>query len=366
LGLPAPADLLNFSVGAAAVRGESDVTFTVRDVAEWVQGEVVGDPSYEIRAARPLSDAPKADEITVVLDEKYLPQFHASEAGAAVVDQSVPLNGNTLVRVADPLLAFVTIVQKIHVRPTAAPVGVHPTAVVHPSATVGAEAWVGPHASVGERTMIGDRCRLAAGAVVGNDCRLGDDVALGPNVVVYDRCVLGHRVLVHGNAVIGADGFGFRTAQGRHVKIPQVGNVEIGDDVEIGACTTIDRATFGTTRVGDGTKIDNLVQIAHNCQIGRHNIFASQVGIAGSVTTGDYVVLAGQVGVADHCRIGDRVMLGAKSGVHNDIGPDQKMLGAPATPLVDQLRILSSLDKLPEIRKDIRELKKLLRPANPE
>lgn len=336
------------------------MTFTVRDVADWVQGEVVGDPSYEIRAARPLSDSPKANEITVVLDEKYLSQFHASEAGAAVVDQSVPLNGKTLVRVADPLLAFVTIVQKIHVKPTAPPVGIHPTAVVHPTAKVGPEAWVGPHASVGEGSAIGARCRLAAGAVVGSDCRLGDDVSLGPNVVVYDRCVVGHRVLIHANAVIGADGFGFRTVQGRHVKVPQVGNVEIGDDVEIGACTTIDRATFGTTRIGAGTKIDNLVQVAHNCQIGKHNIFASQVGIAGSVTTGDYVVLAGQVGVADHCRIGDRVMLGAKSGVHNDIGPDQKMLGAPATPLAEQLRILSSLDKLPEMRKELRELKKLL------
>jgi UDP-3-O-[3-hydroxymyristoyl] glucosamine N-acyltransferase len=346
--------------------GESDVTFTVRDVAEWVQGEVVGDPDYEIRAARPLSDAPRANEITVVLDEKYISQFHASEAGAAVVDQTVPLNGKTLVRVKDPLMAFVTIVQKLHVKPAAQPVGVHPTAAVHPTAKVGPDAWIGPHASVGEGSVLGARCRLQAGAVVGNDCRLGDDVAIGPNAVVYDRCVLGHRVIIHGNAVIGADGFGFRTVQGRHVKVPQVGNVEIGDDVEIGACTTIDRATFGTTRIGTGTKIDNLVQIGHNCQIGKHNIFAGQVGIAGSVTTGDYVVMAGQVGIADHCRIGDRTMLGAKCGVHKDIPADQKMLGAPATPVADQLRILSSLEKLPEMRKDIRELKKLLRAAESE
>ena len=342
------------------------MTFTVRDVADWVQGEVVGDPAYEIRAARPLSDSPKANEITVVLDEKYISQFHASEAGAAVVDRSVPLNGKTLVRVADPLMAFVTIVQKIHVKPTVARFGIHPTAVVHPTAKVGADAWIGPHASVGEGTVIGARCRLEAGAVLGNDCRLGDDVTLGPNAVVYDRCVLGHRVIVHSNAVIGADGFGFRTVEARHVKVPQVGTVEIGDDVEIGACTTIDRATFGATRVGAGTKIDNLVQIAHNCQIGKHNIFASQVGIAGSVTTGDFVVMGGQVGVADHARIGDRVMFGAKSGVHGDIAPDQKMLGAPATPVAEQLRIMSSLEKLPEMRKDIRELKKLLKAAEPE
>jgi UDP-3-O-[3-hydroxymyristoyl] glucosamine N-acyltransferase len=342
------------------------VTFTVRDVAEWVDGEVVGDPTYEIRAARPLSDSPRANEITVVLDEKYLSQFHASEAGAAVVEQSVPVNGRTLVRVKDPLMAFVTIVQKMHVKPAVARVGVHATAAVHPSAKVGPDAWVGPHASVGEGSVIGARCQLQAGAVVGADCTLGDDVSLGPNAVVYDRSVLGNRVVIHGNAVIGADGFGFRTVQGRHLKVPQVGKVEIGDDVEIGACTTIDRATFGATRIGAGTKIDNLVQIGHNCQIGKHNIFAGQVGIAGSVTTGDYVVMAGQVGIADHCRIGDRTMLGAKCGVHKDIPADQKMLGAPATPVAEQLRILSSLEKLPEMRKDIRELKKLLRPADSE
>ena len=340
------------------------MTFTVRDVAEWVSGEVVGDPARVLRAARPLSDHPREDEITVVLDEKYLPQLHASEAGAAVVDQAVPLNGKTLVRVKDPLMAFVTIVQKMHARPAATWAGIHPTAVVHPTARLGPDPSVGPHVSIGEGAEVGARCRLQAGASVGHHCRLGDDVALGPNAVVYDGCVLGSRVIVHAGAVIGADGFGFRTIQGRHVKVPQIGNVEIGDDVEIGAGTTIDRGTFGTTRIGAGTKIDNLVQIAHNCQIGRHNLFAAQVGIAGSVTTGDYVVMGGQVGIADHCRIGDRTMLGAKCGVHKDIPADQRMLGAPATPAADQLRILTSLEKLPEMRKDIRELKKLLKPSD--
>jgi UDP-3-O-[3-hydroxymyristoyl] glucosamine N-acyltransferase len=339
------------------------VNFTVRDVAEWVQGEVVGDPARVIRAARPLSDHPREDEITVVLDEKYLPQLHASEAGAAVVDEAVPLNGKTLVRVKDPLMAFVAIVQKFHVKPALPWPGVHPTAFIHPNARVGPDASIGPHVSVGEGATIGARCRLQPGVRVGAHCRLGDDVALGPNVVVYDGCALGSRVVVHGNAVIGADGFGFRTIQGRHVKVPQVGNVEIGDDVEIGACTTIDRATFGTTRIGAGTKMDNLVQVAHNCQIGRHNLFAAQVGIAGSVTTGDYVVMGGQAGISDHCRIGDRTMIGAKSGVHKDVPADQRILGAPATSAADQLRILSSLEKLPEMRKDLRELKKLLKPS---
>lgn len=340
--------------------GGTDVTFTVRDVAEWVQGEVEGDASRVIRAARPLSDSPGAEDVTVVLHEKYLAQFKASQAGAAVVDSTVPLNGKTLVRVKDPLMAFVTIVQKLHVRPALTWNGVHPSAVVHPTAQLGPDASVAPFAVVGEGCVIGARVRLEAGAIVGPHCRLGDDVHLAPHAVIYDGCVVGHRVIVHANAVIGADGFGYRTIQGKHVKIPQVGTVELGDDVEIGAGTTVDRATFGTTRIGAGTKIDNLVQVGHNCQIGRHNLFAGQVGIAGSVTTGDYVVMGGQVGIADHSRIGDRTMLGARAGVHGDIPGDQKLLGFPATPVLEQLRILHSLEKLPEMRKELRAIKKHL------
>lgn len=333
---------------------------TVRDVAEWVQGEVVGDPARVIRAARPLSDTPKADEITVVIDEKYLSQFHASDAGAAVVDHKVPLNGKTLVRVKDPLMAFVTIFQKLHGQPTPTLTGIHPSAVVHPSVKVDETAYIGAHVTVGEGGVIGPRCKIHNGVSIGHHCKLGEDVNLGPNVVLYDGCILGNRVTVHANSVIGADGFGYRPIQGKHVKVPQVGHVELADDVEVGACTTIDRATFGATRIGTGTKIDNLVMIGHNCQIGRHNLFVGQVGIAGSVVTGDYVVMAGQVGIADHCRIGDRTLLGAKAGVHKDVPADQKMLGAPATPASEQMRIMSSLEKLPEIRKDLREIKKQL------
>jgi UDP-3-O-[3-hydroxymyristoyl] glucosamine N-acyltransferase len=333
---------------------------TVRDVAQWVDGEVVGDPARVIRAAKPLSDSPGADDITVVIDEKFLAQFNASAAGAGVVDQSVPLNGKTLVRVKDPLMAFVAIVQRMHGRPAASWSGIHPSAVIHPTAKIGPDANIGPHATVGEGAVIGARCRLQSGVSIGHYCKLGDDVALGPHVVIYDGCVLGSRVIIHANAVVGADGFGFRTIQGRHLKVPQIGSVEIGDDVEIGACTCIDRATFGTTRIGTGTKIDNHVQIAHNCQIGKHNLLAALVGIAGSVTTGDYVVMGGQVGIADHCRLGDRVMLGAKSGIHKDVPSDAKMLGAPATTAAEQLRIMLSLEKVPEMRKDLREIKKQL------
>jgi UDP-3-O-[3-hydroxymyristoyl] glucosamine N-acyltransferase len=196
--------------------------------------------------------------------------------------------------------------------------------------------------------------------VIGRFCQIGDDVVLYPNVVLYDGTVLGNRVIIHGNAVLGADGFGYRLQNGRHVKVPQLGHVEIGDDVEIGACTTIDRGTFQATRIGAGTKIDNLVQVAHNCQIGRHNLLVSQMGIAGSSSTGDYVVAAGQVGIVDHVHIGDRVIIGGQAGVTKDVPAGQHILGSPATPERDQKRIMMSLEKLPEIRRELRRIKQHL------
>ena len=167
---------------------------------------------------------------------------------------------------------------------------------------------------------------------IGEDCKLGDDVVLHPHAVLYDGTVLGNRVIVHANAVLGADGFGYRTQNGRHVKVPQLGSVELGADVEIGACTTIDRGTFQATRIGEGTKIDNLVQIGHNCQIGKHNLLVSQVGIAGSTSTGNYVVMAGQVGVVDHLHIGDGAIIGAQSGVNRNVPAGQPLarLSRPA------------------------------------
>ena len=185
-------------------------------------------------------------------------------------------------------------------------------------------------------------------------------MVLYPNVVLYDGTVLGDRVMVHANAVLGADGFGYRLQNGRHVKVPQLGHVEIGNDVEIGACTCVDRGTFQATRVGEGTKIDNLVQIGHNCRIGRHNLLVGLVGIAGSSSTGEYVVIAGQAGVADHVHIGDRTQIGARSGVAGDIPADQQVLGLPARPIRDQKRILVTLDKLPEMYRDLRRVKQKL------
>ena len=324
-----------------------------------VDGELVGDGDQIVRGARPLTDA-AAGDITFLEDERYLHRFHVSGASAAVVSHAIPINGKTMVRVKEPLMAFIAIVQKLHPQPEPKFVGVHPSAQIDPTAKLAPDVAVGPNAVIGAGCTIGARGKIHAGAVVGNHCRFGDDVTIYPNVVFYDRCILGNRIIVHAGAVIGADGFGYRTVAGRHVKVPQLGHVEIADDVEIGAGTTIDRATFGATRIGIGTKIDNLVMIAHNCRIGRHNLLVSQIGMAGSCTTGDYVVMAGQVGIADHIHIGDRSLLGAKCGVHKDVPADQRMLGAPATPDKEQMRIMMSLEKLPEIRRDLKRIKQQL------
>jgi UDP-3-O-[3-hydroxymyristoyl] glucosamine N-acyltransferase len=332
---------------------------TVQQLADLVHGQVVGDGQVHITSARTLEEAQPGD-ITFVEDEKHLRQLAACKASAVVVSKSVPVSGIPLIQVADPLAAFVTIVRHLqgYVEPVAH--GIDPRACVHATAKIGPGASVFPFAGVGEGSILGARCRLHHGAVVGRFCRLGDDVVLYPNAVLYDGTIVGSRVIIHANAVIGADGFGYRLHEGRHDKVPQLGHVEIGDDVEIGACTTIDRGTFQATRVGVGTKIDNLVMIGHNCKIGRHNLLVSQMGIAGSSTTGDYVVVAGQVGIVDHVHIGDRVMVGAKAGVTKDVPPGQRMLGAPATPEREQKRILMSLERLPELRRDIRRIKQHL------
>jgi UDP-3-O-[3-hydroxymyristoyl] glucosamine N-acyltransferase len=341
-------------------KGRWRVSVTLRQLAELVHGKLSGDPEFVVHAARPLGEAQPGD-ITFIEDDKHAHHLDQCRASAVVVPAGLPVPaGLAALRVEDPLAAFVTIVRQLHGREEPPPSGIDPRAVVHPGARIGPDPTIHPLAVVGDGTVIGARCRIHSSAVIGRHCRLGDDVVLYPNAVLYDGCILGNRVTIHANAVIGADGFGYRFHEGRHVKVPQLGHVEIGDDVEIGACTTVDRGTFQATRVGDGTKIDNLVQVGHNCHIGKHNLLVSQMGIAGSSSTGDYVVIAGQVGIADHIQIGDRVQIGAKAGVMKDVPSGQRMLGTPATPEREQKRIVMSLQKLPELRRELRRLKQHL------
>jgi UDP-3-O-[3-hydroxymyristoyl] glucosamine N-acyltransferase len=335
------------------------VAITLREIAELVQGEVHGDGGLVVHAARPLHDAEPGD-ITFVEDLKHAGRLTGSRASAAVVPLSLPTNGLPVVKVADPLGAFAAVVRRLHGRPEPPPHGIDPRAAVHPSAELGEGCSVHPFAVIGEGSVLGPRCRIHSGVSVGRFCRLGADVILYPNAVLYDGTVIGDRTVIHAGAVLGADGFGYRLHQGRHAKVPQLGHVEIGDDVEIGALTSIDRGTFGATRVGSGTKIDNLVQIGHNCRIGQHNMLVSQMGMAGSSSTGDYVVIAGQVGIVGHIHIGAGAVVGAQAGVTKDVPAGQVWLGSPAQPERDTKRILMSLEKVPDLRRDLRKIKQKL------
>jgi UDP-3-O-[3-hydroxymyristoyl] glucosamine N-acyltransferase len=213
---------------------------------------------------------------------------------------------------------------------------------------------------VGNGVVIGAHSTIHAGVRIMHDCVIGAGVTLFPNVVLYENTRVGDRVIIHAGAVIGAYGFGYRQVDGKSLLSAQLGHVEIAADVEIGAATTIDRGTYGPTMIGEGTKIDNLVMIAHNCRIGRNNLICSQVGIAGSTTTGDYVVMAGQVGVRDHVHIGDRAVLGSKAGVTNDVRPGEEVLGAPAAPIRQAKLQMAAVAKLPEMRRQFRILQRQL------
>ncbi|MGH7967203.1 MAG: UDP-3-O-(3-hydroxymyristoyl)glucosamine N-acyltransferase, partial [Limisphaerales bacterium] len=238
------------------------------------------------------------------------------------------------------------------------PCGVHPSAVIADSAVIDPTAHIGPGCVLGPRVRIGARSVLIGGNDLGADCQVGEDVCLFPNVVLYRQTQLGDRVTIHAGTVIGADGYGYVLDEGRHRKVLQLGNVELHDDVEIGANAAIDRGTLGSTVIGEGTKIDNLVHVAHNVVIGRHCLIMGQVGFAGSTQLGDYVVVASQSGVADHLKLGDQAMVGAKSGVMRDVPERGRVLGIPATPDRQAKRQIIALQQLPELLRRMRELEK--------
>lgn len=334
---------------------------TVAELARQVRGEVRGNAEAVIHGAESLKKAGAAD-VTFAAGEQHVRQLKTSQAGAAVVGTALAAAAAqespalTLIVVEDPLDAFLTILSQFRPQPKRPAIGVSPQAFVSPEARIAAGCNIYPGAYIGKGATIGPNCDIHSGAVVGENCAIGKDCVLHPHVVLYPHCRLGDRVIIHASAVLGADGFGYRFRKDRFEKIPQLGSVLIEDDVEIGACTTIDRGMIGPTTIGQGTKLDNLVMIGHNCELGRHNAFASQVGFAGSVTTGDYVRCAGQVGVADHVNIGTGCVLGAKAGVHKDLAAGGTYIGIPVTEEHEQLKMVMSLRKLPELRKQMRSL----------
>jgi len=332
---------------------------SLQELAELVGGQLDGDPAIQIQRAAPITEA-QAGDITFLTDDKPAPMIQQTGASAVIVEKDFADNSKPLIRVADPLESFLLICRHLHPPKPRRVVGVHAASCVDPTATLAPDCNVFQFASVGEGAAIGPETDIGAGSYIGARCRIGSGVLIHPNVTIYDDTIIGDRVIIHSGTAIGTDGFGFRLRDGRHEKIPQMGHVEIGDDVEIGSCTTIDRATFGVTSIGRGTKIDNQVMIAHNCRIGEHCLIVSQVGLAGSCKLGDYVVLAGQVGVVDHTSIGDKAVIGAQSGVTKNVPAGEIVLGSPAAPAKDTKRVWMSLTRLPELKVRIRKLEQRL------
>jgi UDP-3-O-[3-hydroxymyristoyl] glucosamine N-acyltransferase len=337
-------------------------TFTLAELAARVGGTVEGDGALAVDGVAPLEDAGPT-QVSFFANRKYRKAFEASRAGAVIVeaDEDVPA-GRTVLRASPAYLAFAKISTAFHPprepMPEVAPeAAIHPTARVHPSAQVMPLASVGPRAEVGPRTI------LFPGVHLGEDVRVGADCLLYPNVVVRERCAIGDRVILQPGVVIGSDGFGYALdLQGegrgpRHYKVPQAGVVVIEDDVEIGANSCVDRATLGATRIGRGAKIDNLVQIAHNVEVGPLSILASQVGIAGSTKLGMGVVMWGQSGVVGHVTLGDRVNVAAQAGVGSDLEPGARVAGSPATPDVAWARNSAVFNRLTDMRRELRELR---------
>lgn len=318
---------------------------------------VEGDASRAVAGVATLEDA-TATEVSFLSNPKYERMLDETRAGAVLMKPEIARPEHvTALRTADPYAAVTVLLVALHGyrkhRRPAAPAG---PATIAETATVGENATIYPGVTIDEHSVIGKNAVLYPGVYIGPRCRVGDNVLLYPNVVIYDDCVLGDRVTIHAGTVIGNDGLGYAPVNDQWVKIPQIGNVVIEDDVEIGANCSIDRATLGRTRIGRGTKTSNLIAIGHGTDVGEHCMFVAQVGLAGSVKVGHHVTLAGQVGTVGHIRIGDRATIGAKAGVVNDVPDNETYLGQPAIPIKDMKRQVVYVQRLPELAKQVKAL----------
>ena len=330
---------------------------TLAQLAEIVRGRLNGDGDLTISGAATL-DVATADQISLADSADRAAELADSAAAAAIVSPAIECATKPTIVVEDVHAAFAEAVQHFRPRRKREPVGVSPQAFISPTAQVADGVEVHPGATIGEEVVVGPGSVIHSGARLLAGCEIGRDVTIYPNAVLYEDTKVGDRAIIHAGAVLGAYGFGYSETEGRHLLSAQLGNVEIHNDVEIGACTTVDRGTYGPTIVGEGTKVDDLVQIAHNCRLGKHNLICGQVGIAGSTTTGDYVVMAGQVGVRDHVHIGERAVLCSKAGVPNNIDDGEVVLGQPATPIRQQKLQMAAIAKLPEMRKQFKALQR--------
>jgi UDP-3-O-[3-hydroxymyristoyl] glucosamine N-acyltransferase len=332
--------------------------FTLGELAKALGATLEGDAGRLVTGVAPLESA-GPEQVSFLTHPRYTDAARSSRAGAFVAGVKATGLPAPVLRVPAPEQALVDLLNLFH-PPAAIVPGVHRTAVVAADARVDPTASIGAHTVIEAGASIGARVRVSPLGYVGSGVEIGEDSSLGPRVVLLAGVRLGRRVLVQPGAVLGADGFGFAFDGAQHRKIPQTGGVVIEDDVEIGANTTIDRATFGDTIVRRGTKIDNLVQIGHNVEVGEHSILVSQVGVSGSSRLGRGVVLAGQVGVADHVTVGDGALVGAQAGVPSDLEAGGKYLGTPARPMLEAKRIMAAETRLPELLRRVRALERAL------
>ena len=333
---------------------------TVSEIARLLGTEVQGDASREIRGVAALESAGPHD-LTFAEGERGMARAANSRAGCILVPPGVNLEGQTTLAVANPKLAFVRAAGALRPAPPVLP-GIHPTAVIASDARLAPDVSVGPYVVVESDVTVGPGTSLGAGVFLGRGVQVGAGCTLHPRVTVYPGAKIGDRVVLHAGVVIGGDGFGYVFAEGRYHKFPQLGQVVIEDDVEIGCNTTVDRGSLETTVIGEGTKIDNLVQVAHNVRIGRHCVIAAQTGISGSVRIGEYVILGGQVGVADHVRLEDQVVAGAQAGIPTGkiIRKGTTVWGTPARPLAEFKKMYAHMSNLPALARKVKELSRRL------
>ena len=326
---------------------------TLGEIAQILGGKLIGDPSIKVRGIKGIEEAEEGD-LTFVVSEKYLKFLSSTRASAAIVfkevDSPIPL-----IILPNPYLGIVKLMEKFYPTKLPSP-SISPHCWISPSAKIGQDVYIGPFVYVGDEAEIGNRVVLYPGVYVGPRVKIGEDSILYPNVVLYEGTIIGKRVIIHAGTVIGSDGFGYLKEGEANLKIPQIGGVKVEDDVEIGANCTIDRATFGWTTIGRGTKIDNLVQVGHNVSIGENCLIVAQVGIGGSTVIGRGVIIGGQVGISDHVKIGDEVKVSGKAGIFRDVEPGEKVGGLPQMPHGRWMRVAAELIRLPELRRSLKEL----------
>jgi UDP-3-O-[3-hydroxymyristoyl] glucosamine N-acyltransferase len=342
------------------------VPLRLGDIAEITGGVLAGDPSIFITGVAKIEEA-RPGEITFLANHKYAKHLGETRASALIVPDDMPGNfDKPVIRSKNPYLAFMKAVVVFHPPKPLIEKGIHSTAVIGENTELGTELSIGAYAVIGRRCRIGHRTIVMPGVILGDGAMVGDDCVLHANVCLREGVVLGNRVILHNGTVVGSDGFGFALDGGKYHKIPQVGTVVIEDDVEIGSNTSIDRATLGETRIKRGTKMDNLIQIAHNCSVGEDTVIAAQVGIAGSTVIGNNCRIGGQAGFAGHIKVGDNTTVGGGSGVLRPVSGNTMVSGFPARPHRDELHVQAAMHKLPELLKELKQLKERIQKLEQE